>query len=98
MSVKTEILFSDNWNVRKSDPGFEGALSDYFETVSLTLLAEIDGENVTYDFTRKEEADVKTHRRFTDVDELFEFLGHYLSPIALGHLGIKIGQLGLCSQ
>ncbi|HDL1710254.1 TPA: DUF5377 family protein, partial [Mannheimia haemolytica] len=24
MSVKTEVLFSNHWNVRVSDPGFEG--------------------------------------------------------------------------
>lgn len=95
MSVKTETLFSHHWNVRVSDPGFEGSPSHYFETVLLTLEAHIDGENAHYEFTRKVEEEVKIHRSFTDVNELFEFLGEYLSPVALGHVGVRIGQLGL---
>ncbi|HDV7284753.1 TPA: DUF5377 family protein [Mannheimia haemolytica] len=95
MSVKTEVLFSNHWNVRVSDPGFEGSPSHYFETVFLTLEAQIDGEQVCYEFTRKVEQEVKIHRSFTDVNELFEFLGEYLSPVALGNLGVRIGQLGL---
>ncbi|HDR1420155.1 TPA: DUF5377 family protein, partial [Pasteurella multocida] len=31
MTVQTEILFSNNWNVRISDPGEEGAHSHFFE-------------------------------------------------------------------
>lgn len=95
MSVRTEILFSNHWNVRVSDPGFEGSLSHYFETVYITLVAHIENDSVTYEFSRKVEEDVKIHRNFTDVAELFEFLGDYLSPVALGNLGVKIGQLGL---
>lgn len=95
MSVKTEVLFSNHWNVRVSDPGFEGSISHYFETVYITLEAHINGENVQYEFTRKVEDDVKIHRSFTDIDELFEFLGEYLSPVALGNVGVRIGRLGL---
>ncbi|HDL1710376.1 TPA: DUF5377 family protein, partial [Mannheimia haemolytica] len=51
--------------------------------------------NVHYEFTRKVEQEVKTHRSFTDVNELFESLGEYLSPVALGNVGVRIGQLGL---
>lgn len=95
MSVKTEVLFSNHWNVRVSDPGFEGSPSHYFEKVFLTLEAHIDGKNASYEFTRKVEEGVKIHRTFTDVNELFEFLGEYLSPVALGNVGVRIGQLGL---
>ena len=81
-----------------SDPGFEGSPSHYFETVFLTLAANIDGEKVRYEFTRKVEQEVKIHRSFTDVNELFEFLGEYLSPVALGNVGVCIGQLGLAES
>lgn len=95
MSVKTEVLFNNQWNVRVSDPGFEGSLSHYFESVFLTLEAIIEDENVRYEFIRKVEDEVKIKRSFTDVNELFEFLGEYLSPIALGNVGVRIGQLNL---
>ena len=95
MSVKTELLFSNNWNVRISDPGEEGAHSHFFETVYITLQAHIDGQQVSYEFTRKVENEVKINRTFTDLNELFKFLGDYLDPVGLGFLGIKIGQLGL---
>lgn len=95
MSVKTEVLFNNQWNVRVSDPGFEGSLSHYFESVFLTLKAIIEDENVRYEFIRKVEDEVKIKRSFTDVNELFEFLGEYLSPIALGNVGVRIGQLNL---
>lgn len=48
-----------------------------------------------YEFTRKVEDDIKIQRSFTDVNELFEFLGDYLSPVALGNVGVRIGQLNL---
>ncbi|OOH90623.1 dithiol-disulfide isomerase [Pasteurellaceae bacterium 15-036681] len=95
MSAKTEILFSNQWDVRISDPGLEGALSHYFETVYLKLVAHIDGDKVSYEFTRKVEKEVQTHCIFHDVEELFKFLAEYLGPVALGNIGIKIGQLGL---
>lgn len=95
MSAKTEVLFSNQWNVRVSDPGFEGSLSHYFESVFLTLEAIIEGENVRYEFIRKVEDEIKIKRSFTDINELFEFLGEYLSPVALGNVGVRIGQLNL---
>ncbi|HBO37309.1 MAG TPA: dithiol-disulfide isomerase [Pasteurellaceae bacterium] len=95
MSVKTELLFSNNWNVRISDPGEEGAHSHFFETIYITLQAHIDGGSTSYEFIRKIENEVKIHRTFTDINELFKFLGDYLDPVALGLLGVKIGQLGL---
>ncbi|WGE48224.1 DUF5377 domain-containing protein [Actinobacillus equuli subsp. equuli] len=95
MSVKTEILFSNHWNVRVSDPGEEGNVNHFFETVFITLEAKIDGSQTQYEFTRKVEEDVKIQRSFTDVNELFEFLGDYLSPVALGNVGVRIGQLDL---
>lgn len=95
MSVKTEVLFSNQWNVRVSDPGFEGSLSHYFESVFLTLEAIIENESVRYEFIRKVEEEIKIKRSFTEVNELFEFLGEYLSPVALGNVGVRIGQLGL---
>ncbi|MCI5764793.1 DUF5377 domain-containing protein [Actinobacillus porcinus] len=95
MSVKTELLYSNNWNVRISDPGEEGATSHFFETIYITLEAHIHGDNVQYEFTRKVENEVKIHRTFTDLNELFIFLADYLDPVSLGNLGVKIGQLGL---
>lgn len=95
MSVKTELLFSNNWNVRISDPGEEGASSHFFERIYITLQAHINNDNVIYEFTRKVEDQVKIHRTFTDLNELFKFLGDYLDPVNMGFLGIKIGSLGL---
>lgn len=95
MSVKTEVLFSNHWNVRVSDPGEEGNVNHFFETVFLTLEAKIEGDCAIYEFTRKVEENVKIQRSFTDLNELFEFLGDYLSPVALGNVGVRIGQLGL---
>lgn len=95
MSVKTELLYSNNWNVRISDPGEEGATSHFFETIYITLEAHIHDDNVQYEFTRKVENEVKIHRTFTDLNELFIFLADYLDPVSLGNLGVKIGQLGL---
>ncbi|NBI12328.1 dithiol-disulfide isomerase [[Haemophilus] felis] len=94
MSVKTEVLFSNNWNVRISDPGEEGASSHFFEKIYITLEAHIDNDNVVYEFTRKVEDQVKINRRFTDLNELFKFLGDYLDPVSMGFLGVKIGALG----
>ncbi|WP_443090898.1 DUF5377 family protein [Basfia succiniciproducens] len=95
MSVKTELLFSNTWNVRISDPGEEGAHSHFFETIYITLEAYIDGDNVSYEFTRKVEDEVKIKHNFTQLDELFKFLADYLDAVSLGNLGVKIGQLGL---
>lgn len=95
MSVKTEVLFSNHWNVRVSDPGEEGNVNHFFETVYITLEAQISETKTIYSFVRKVEDDIKVQREFTDLDELFEFLGQYLSPVALGNVGVKIGQLGL---
>ncbi len=61
----------------------------------LTLVAHIDGSNISYEFTRKVEEQVKIHRTFTDLSELFKFLGDYLDPVSMGFLGIKIGNLGV---
>ena len=44
---KTEILFSNNWNVRVSDPGEEGNVNHFFETVYLTLEAKIENAKAT---------------------------------------------------
>lgn len=95
MQTKTEILFSNQWDVRISDPGLEGAMSHYFETVYLNLVAHIDGSKVAYEFTRQVEKEVQTHCIFHQVDELFKFLADYLGPVALGNIGVKIGKLGL---
>lgn len=92
---KTELLFSNQWDVRISDPGLEGAMSHYFETVALKLEAHIDGEKVRFEFTRTVEKEVQSHCIFHNVDELFKFLAEYLGPVALGNIGIKIGKLNL---
>ena len=63
--------------------------------VYLTLEVKIENGQATYEFVRKVEDDIKVQQQFTVLDELFEFLGQYLSPVALGHVGVKIGQLNL---
>ncbi|MDH2924806.1 hypothetical protein EV693_10216 [Nicoletella semolina] len=95
MTTKIEHLFSNQWDVRVSDPGLEGAISHYFETVSLTLDAHIDDNGTKYEFTRTVEKKVQTHCVFSEIDELFKFLAEYLGPVALGNIGVKIGKLGL---
>ncbi|MCW9699296.1 MULTISPECIES: DUF5377 family protein [unclassified Avibacterium] len=95
MSIRTECLFSNEWNVRISDPGEEGAHSHFFEKIYITLDAHIEGEHITYEFTRKVEDQVNINRTFTELNELFKFLGEYLDPVALGFLGVKIGHLGV---
>lgn len=95
MSKQTQLLYSNNWNVRISDPGEEGANSHFFETIYITLEAYIDSTEVSFEFTRKVENDVKINRTFNQLDELFKFLADYLDPVSLGNLGVKIGQLGL---
>lgn len=95
MQTKTEHLFRNQWDVRISDPGLEGAISHYFETVSITLEAHISAGKIRYEFTRLLENNVEEQCLFDDVDELFKFLADYLGPIALGNIGIKIGKLNL---
>ncbi|WP_314722763.1 DUF5377 family protein [Haemophilus pittmaniae] len=87
-------LFNNTWNVRISDPGEEGAQSHFFETVYLILTAHLE-ETIRYEFIRRVEDQVKIKRDFTDLQELFKFLGDYLDPVSLGLLGVKIGNLGV---
>lgn len=98
MSNKTEVLFNNTWNVRISDPGEEGARSHFFETVYLTLTAHFEKDGVHYEFVRKVEDQIKIQRFFTDLNELFKFLGDYLDPVSLGLLGVKIGNLGVKAE
>lgn len=93
--MSKQILFSNHWNVRVSDPGEEGNVNHFFETVYLTLTAENQNGKTIYEFIRKVEDEIKIERQFDDLDLLFEFLGEYLSPVALGNVGVKIGQLNL---
>ncbi|WP_301098740.1 DUF5377 family protein [Otariodibacter sp.] len=95
MVKKTELLFTNQWDVRISDPGLEGSMSNYFETVSLKLEAHIENNQASYEFIRKAEKEVEIHRIFDNVDDLFKFLAEYLGPVALGNIGVKIGKLGL---
>ena len=87
-------LFNNTWNVRISDPGEAGAQSHFFETVYLILTAHLE-ETIRYEFVRRVEDQVKIKRDFTDLQELFKFLGDYLDPVSLGLLGVKIGNLGV---
>ena len=87
-------LFNNTWKVRISDPGEEGAQSHFFETVYLILTAHLE-ETIRYEFIRRVEDQVKIKRDFTDLQELFKFLGDYLDPVSLGLLGVKIGNLGV---
>ncbi len=98
MSNRTEILFNTTWNVRISDPGEEGARSHFFETVYLTLTAYFEEKGIRYEFVRRIENEVKIQRSFTQLNELFKFLGDYLDAVSLGMLGVKIGNLGVQAE
>lgn len=98
MSNKTETLFNTTWNVRISDPGEEGARSHFFETVYLTLTAHFEENGIRYEFVRRVEEQVKVQRSFTELNELFKFLGDYLDAVSLGILGVKIGNLGVKAE
>lgn len=95
MQTKTETLFSNHWDVRISDPGLEGAMSHYFETVYVELVAHLENGNVRYEFTRKVEKEIKEQASFNDIEEMFKFIGNYLGPATLGNIGVQIGKLGL---
>lgn len=95
MSNNSEVLFNTTWNVRISDPGEEGARSHFFETVYLTLTAHFEESGIRYEFVRKVEEQVKIQRSFTELNELFKFLGEYLDAVSIGLLGVKIGNLGV---
>ena len=67
MTVKTEILFNNTWNVRISDPGEEGAKSHFFETIYVTLEAHINGNETNYTFTRQVEDQIKIKKDFKNL-------------------------------
>ncbi|OOF41264.1 MULTISPECIES: DUF5377 family protein [Rodentibacter] len=98
MSNKTETLFNTTWNVRISDPGEEGARSHFFETVYLTLTAHFEENGIRYEFVRRVEEQIKIQCSFTELNELFKFLGDYLDAVSLGILGVKIGNLGVKAE
>ncbi|HHF4445519.1 TPA: DUF5377 family protein [Haemophilus influenzae] len=94
MSKQPQILLNNTWNVRISDPGEEGAKS-LFETIYLTLTAYFEENNIRYEFVRKVEDQIKIQRSFTELNELFKFLGDYFDPVSIGLVGVKIGNLGI---
>ena len=98
MSKQPQILLNNTWNVRISDPGEEGAKSHFFETIYLTLTAYFEENNIRYEFVRKVEDQIKIQRSFTELNELFKFLGDYVDPVSIGLLGVKIGNLGIKSE
>ncbi|HHF1315854.1 TPA: DUF5377 family protein, partial [Haemophilus influenzae] len=95
MSKQPQILLNNTWNVRISDPGEEGAKSHFFERIYLTLAAYFEENNIRYEFVRKVEDQIKIQRSFTELNELFKFLGDYVDPVSIGLLGVKIGNLGI---
>lgn len=95
MSKQPQILLNNTWNVRISDPGEEGAKSHFFETIYLTLTAYFEENNIHYEFVRKVEDQIKIQRSFTELNELFKFLGDYFDPVSIGLVGVKIGNLGI---
>ena len=97
MSIKTEVLFNNTWNA-VSVIQVKKVRKPLFETIYLTLTAYFEGENVRYEFVRKVEDQVKIKRSFTELSELFKFLGDYLDPVSLGNLGVKIGNLGVKAE
>ena len=54
-----------------------------FETIYSRSRLIFEGENVRYEFVRKVEDQVKSKRSFTELSELFKFLGDYLDPVSL---------------
>ena len=98
MSIKTEVLFNNTWNVRISDPGEEGAQSHFFETIYLTLTAYFEGGNVRYEFVRKVEDQVKNQTLIYRIKWVIQVLRDYLDPVSLGNLGVKIGNLGVKAE
>ena len=95
MSKQPQILLNNTWNVRISDPGGGGAKSHFFETIYLTLTAYFEENNIRYEFVRKVEDQIKIQRSFTELNELFKFLGDYFDPVSIGLVGVKIGNLGI---
>ncbi|HHF3823951.1 DUF5377 domain-containing protein [Haemophilus influenzae] len=95
MSKQPQILLNNTWNVRISDPGEEGAKSHFFETIYLTLTAYFEENNIRYEFVRKVEDQIKIQRSFTELNELFKFLGGYFDPVSIALVGVKIGNLGI---
>ncbi|HHF3790924.1 TPA: DUF5377 family protein [Haemophilus influenzae] len=98
MSKQPQILLNNTWNVRISDPGEEGAKSHFFERIYLTLTAYFEENNIRYEFVRKVEDQIKIQRSFTELNELFKFLGGYFDPVSIGLVGVKIGNLGIKSE
>ncbi|HHF3843830.1 TPA: DUF5377 family protein [Haemophilus influenzae] len=98
MSKQPQILLNNTWNVRISDPGEEGAKSHFFETIYLTLTAYFEENNIRYEFVRKVEDQIKIQRSFTELNELFKFLGGYFDPVSIGLVGVEIGNLGIKSE
>ncbi|HHF1979110.1 TPA: DUF5377 family protein, partial [Haemophilus influenzae] len=54
--------------------------------------------NIRYEFVRKVEDQIKIQRSFTELNELFKFLGDYFDPVSIGLVGVKIGNLGIKSE
>ena len=98
MSKQPQILLNNTWNVRISDPGEEGAKSHFFETIYLTLTAYFEENNIRYEFVRKVEDQINIQRSFTELNELFKFLGGYFDPVSIGLVVVKIGNLGIKSE
>ena len=98
MSNQPQVLFHNTWNVRISDPGEEGAKCHFFETIYLTLTAHFEENRVRYEFVRKVEDQIKIQHSFSELNELFKFLGYYFDPFFIGLLGVKIGNLGVKSE
>lgn len=94
MSLHTLSLYSNTWTVRISDPGEEGTFNHLFETTTVNLSAT-KATNTTwhYRFTRQVEDKIQQEQEFTQLDDLFRFLGDFLDPVSLGQIGVKIGQL-----
>ena len=60
-----------------------GGKSHFFETIYLTLTAYFEENNIRYEFVRKVEDQIKMQRSFTELNELFKFLGVILIPSRL---------------
>ncbi|AWX15993.1 dithiol-disulfide isomerase [Mergibacter septicus] len=95
MSLQTQLLYSNTWTVRISDPGEEGTFNHLFETTKVNLIAkkETNSSNWHYYFTRQIEDKIEQYQEFTQLDDLFKFLGDFLDPVSLGQIGVKVGQL-----
>lgn len=90
---KEYSLYNNTLTTRISDPGEEGSYSHLFETTVVELKAKQNEQDMVYCYTKTVENRLQQEKNFTDLNQLFKFLGESLDPVSLGQLAVKIGKL-----